>query len=796
MPPLPYSAAQAPLAAQPLVQPIVNPFAPGAGRLPPVPAPAFGQQGLAGFGQQPVLPAPGVMGASTTAPRLDAVVITSDLAKYTGNNRTADHKRYIQALADKVLGKDQIGAHLLQLLNALRSVGRGEAFTDLRQVQFTGAEAQLIQQAVASGTYSHIKDSPIQAFYEYVFTVDDFVDQVMSTGSYCIKHLLAVRMSNNVPGINTPEVDANDFLKPQRMSEETIAQMKAQIPPPDFCLWEVRDLAKRFESQRYDAIASAKPLDKFTGFYGLLNPESKVNKVYIKAPADYKTKMAPLDQDKYKDQEAGNWQQQVRSKTMYQQCLDEAVGLGFEFVNTHTALSQGLFRIHFLSEMRLQAPSVAGAVAIAYNMLMGDSKEYPVNALTGELSLREGKTDAEKDLLAQVKTFHEKAKKIIDSTSATGGVPLSKMDWINAFAHANFSPLLWGTGLLQPKPSQWNAYASNYVRKLFRVLAGDAEPLPATVERPAIGVQVLRSNGGAIGRLISVHSTPVYASPKDNDPAKFNVVDKPEDYVKRLGTVRDAWYSVYSRPERLDIDKSKELDVAITPYPNTDEVAVGYGEVIAAELSEQDDLDAKSLRVGVVIDATKELVELVCNPAKYDRTRALRVADGILRDRMRKAAPAHAIRFCADIAEAVEATRFGKWLEQNYLHPLIRVFHEVVLEGESTPSQPCLQEFEPWPVIQMPDGTVKHVPLSQAGFVDPISGRFVFSQTLDQLKSRCVVPGTGGPVEPVAGVTNLVQGGGLPQPTPQGLAAPQAPKPAVAEQQQPGGVAPAGQPVK
>jgi hypothetical protein len=79
-------------------------------------------------------------------------------------------------------------------------------------------------------------------------------------------------------------------------------------------------------------------------------------------------------------------------------------------------------------------------------------------------------------------------------------------DWCNAFDHDNVSSLLLGTGLLQPKATNWVAYGSNHIRKQWTNWT--LSPNPAWVRRESDTLQ-LPKHGGAIGQYFATTMAPV-----------------------------------------------------------------------------------------------------------------------------------------------------------------------------------------------------------------------------------------------------------------------------------------------
>jgi hypothetical protein len=329
-------------------------------------AAAAGPPGMASFGGAggggPLAAAQQVLQSASVDPMLlqtahGTDLITSGLAKYNGEIRYDEYRRNLRLLADKVLTRDQ-QALLLSILNTSQarmqdpSAAPNVVGITWDKVQFTGAEAVVLLAAskTSAGVHTQLMDTPILPLYEWIFTLDDYLGSCWAQVNRCIQHIKAVRRQANGVRSNEVQVDQRGFLEPMLMSRATSCSWPCRFRrPTSVCGISAMSCATARRGARFAPRAMARWID-LTGLGGIIDQRMRTHDVRG-GPKTYTEKMAAQDdakryglggQSSTKDEEA------LFPKTPYQRCIEEAVDLSYEQVNTCRALEQGLFRVHFM----------------------------------------------------------------------------------------------------------------------------------------------------------------------------------------------------------------------------------------------------------------------------------------------------------------------------------------------------------------------------------------------------------------------------------------------------------------
>jgi hypothetical protein len=716
-------------------------------------------------------------------------LITSGLAKYNGEIRYDEYRRNLRLLADKVLTRDQ-QALLLSILNTSQarmqdpSAAPNVVGITWDKVQFTGAEAVVLLAAskTSAGVHTQLMDTPILPLYEWIFTLDDYLGSCWAQVNRCIQHIKAVRRQANGVRSNEVQVDQRGFLEPMLMSQGDIDQLSVQIPPPDFCLWDFRNELRNSESRRYVSVSGEGKLDRLTGLGGLIDKRQR-NMTYVEDSKTYTEKMAPSDDARYGLGQkkalgtAGTGRQGLFPKTPYQRCIEEAVDLSFEQVNTCRALEQGLFRVHFMPVNKLHAGAekqtlsdfllqsltyfIAGPAFKPYKELPAPQKTT-ADPSTG-LVLKKvtfGKDSSGNPVGGYVKVLSRDAK---DGAST---VPCEQGMWCNAFDHDYVSADLLGCGVLQPKPQNWAAYGNNHVRKQWEnwTLSPNAKFARGTDD-----ILLLPRQGGAISNFFATTLPSV------------SVVPATKLRHTQLGASATAtriikgWF--YTTKEEVKLSSLNDPLLAAFPYPasSTD----GYsGEDKAASKVATPGFDESggTLSHLVLVDegyeqaakAVPSTDELDLSVSKLtdrnlregpNRVTAVELSDAIIWERMKEMKKFnHPIQHCAVIGEALKDLRLNDWIKEHFLYQLIRIFNEVRNAEMAQVQVSCPTGTDPYPMMRGANGELVAVPIRQAMTIDPSTGQMVFDPRVAADVTRCVLPGLQQEPPPVPGIANAPLG--------------------------------------
>jgi hypothetical protein len=676
-----------------------------------------------------------------------------------------------------------------------------------QHIRYVGEEAMILSQLMQTGAYANLETTPILAFYEYVFTIDDFTGHCMSLSEKCVRHLLAVRRPEVVPGSVRVEKTTDGRLLPQPMSTEEIDKHKTQVPPPDFCLWEFRDKMAAYGRQRY-ADDDKKKLDKLAGMESVMSRETGSDITYVDDPLTYGDQFSAHIRDRalgpalytryqtYTPDENPRPPNQARlepamiAKTPYQMAIDEAVRCSFDYYNIYQALTQGLYRVHVMKNARkLQAPTTEltwyqqALLQLIYNFRKNSK---------GPLTFLEEKVNGVDPNLAGVAPL----KTAVEQVPIVSAEAIGSGDWINAFANPIVSGVLHtGVGFLQPKPVQWADYGSNYIRKVWSnwTAGGDA---PESMRRRE-HIQRLPLRGGAIAERFAVFTGQPIIKCMPGPDTNLWYTDKPQS-IGRIKEKANGPYGtslhVYTNRDaaKTAIDAAR-TQWTLNPITKITRLWSGYAKSLEDQFKQVTtggdvprhdivgaccpwpnghptaDVDKKFMEetmttLGSMTKETTSLTDMVDTQAAGGggldivlHRRARYVAIPVERETIWQLAEKlteHPIQYIAPLGRAAAKVKLDGWLRRHYLFPLMRIFNEVVTD-RTTAELRCPVDSQVWPVMLNAQGQASAVPLSQAGHIDPTSMQMVFNPAVSQGLSRCVLPGAPQPPA-VPGMGNVI----------------------------------------
>jgi hypothetical protein len=679
--------------------------------------------------------------------------------KYDGKIRTAQHQQFLMALADQILNVTDWNS-LLSALNGYRMQGvramqqqTGPTAVQKQDVKFNGEEAMILSQLVQSGTYDRLKGTPILAMYEYFLTIDDYCNKCAELSEKCVRHLLAVRRQGNAPTTVTVETTEEGRLLPQRMSEEDIARHKEQVPPPDFFMWVIRDLMPKHEKRRFESAQDTS--DKLTGLEGPMSPQFECRLTYVGNGANYKAHFSEKDQEQFRDVSEAS---KIFPKTQYQLCLDEAVLLSHPFYADYIAICEGLFRIHFLRDVRrLHAPDTSAwdvnfTIQAVRTLLNVPDTEV---ALT-KLPERDDKTEQDwftQNLGTEKDKIPNARNRLANETvSPYGDTVLQPSEYVNGCDSAIVSGSPAGAGMLQPKALPWHDYGDNYIRVVLGLWTGS----PARVEKRKAFTQTIPRSGGAIGEYFATYvanaavMTAAGDNPKTTVSSEIDALRKLQkenaEYARNAG--------IFNRlVNRIGVS-SAIADASVI----ADSKVVSKDAVwVAAPFGFNGDQSKLKTQLGKVVSqpVSPNGVSVAFESSEVEESQARTRARYTPRDVMWERAAQlkeHPIQHIGNLGRACAKTHFDNWLKRNYLFPLIRIFNEVCtdhMEGELN----CPPSTEIYPVVSQ-GGNLYAAPASQVGILDPTTGRMTYPGAV-QDASRCVLPGAT-PPPPVPGFAHKV----------------------------------------
>lgn len=682
---------------------------------------------------------------------------------YSGKHRIEEHQAYLKALAQRVFFDMQVTRTLLDALNSQSTLSADEkarkVYASLEDLEFTGREAALLAAAAEMGAMQHIKNTPILAFYEYVFTVDDFVIACRAEAQQIISHLKAVREKPGVSFMLAPTQKVGEQLKPQRMVESQMRSLREHIPPPDTLLWRIKDDMRRHGRYR----RGIDGLDCLLGLEGPLSPEFGAGRVYVHSFEDYDRSLLTEDAVKqYGSIAAGGKSTHVAPKTPYQRAIDEAILASYERYNDFQSLRQGLFRIHFMRENKLKGVEYSSVADYFFEM-------YDPS-----------RTSTIADPIVRDRLQTKRAEQI-------SKMLLERGDWINAFDNK-----FCVDALLSPKSPDWQAYPHNYIRHLWRSWTKATKYAAEFAQR---GPMTLPPRGGMIGQFWSVkmYDPSFILCLGAKDPTKKNACFIVHEETQKaalsaaLTADNSGWFSSMTQEqkkanerdasERLaaskpclmaptlipDIsiprtgdniterakatltvvgDKTKDVPGIYVVYEPKSGSAFSWS-AWAARMYGEKETQGKAAYTDEFYGHLPALVYQGATTFNFTPTEAWEISDVQLQDEMLKFQGKHAISQCAAIMRAVDAVHFDSFLRDYFLHPLIRIMHETTVDDEAVLNCPAFPEMrdgvsEPWPVRRAPDGTLIPVQLQDAVYYDPSTGARRFRQDVDKTFSRCV----------------------------------------------------------
>ncbi len=726
-----------------------------------------------------VAPPPGQMtaaGAVLQAASVDPMLlqtahgtdlITTGLAKFNGSIRYPQYQANLRLLAEKVLTRDN-QALLLSILNTSQarmqdpSAAPNVVGITWDKVRFVGQEAVVLLAAAktSQGVQTQLMDTPILPLYEWIFTLDEYLGSCWAQVNRCIQHIKAVRRQADGVRSNDVKVDQRGFLEPMLMSQGDIEQLAMQIPPPDFCLWDFRNELRNSEARRFVQTQGEGKLDRLAGLGGLIDARQRTM-TYVDDAKTYVENMVHRDRERYGMEPAGGTVtmsgQKLFPKTPYQRCIEEAIDLSYEQVNTCRALEQGLFRIHFMmGTKKLHAGSgkkealddflrssltffLAGPDVPSYRELekkVAVSKECGVTGvdLTGSAYATKGIAKEEVDTLKA------------DPEDGPSQDDCAVGDWCNTFAHDNVVVDLLGVGLLQPKPTNWVAYSSNHIRKQWQKWT--LSPNTAWVRRETDAL-FLPKHGGAIGYFFATTVTNVQYEESTKGLKRSALTAVQTEAAQRQ---RWSWWrmSYSSGPEA-----TPDAPLLCFPYPYSSLKAGGPAK--AADIVSEAYNITFGTTSGIQHKETLLLTKAAASADEFKeakaRTTAVELSPKIIWDRM-KETKNHPIRHCATIGEALKDLRLNDWIKEHFLHQLIRIFNEVRNVEMASTQISCPGGTNPFPMMRGPNGELVAVPLQQAVTIDPSSGQMVYDPRVAADMTRCVLPGMQKEPPPVPGVAN------------------------------------------
>jgi hypothetical protein len=771
--------SRGPLPPQPFMQAAMPFLRSGPAPMPSLGvAPPLGQMSAAGAVLQAASVDPMLL---QTAHGTD--LITTGLAKFNGSIRYPQYQANLRLLAEKVLTRDN-QALLLSILNTSQarmqdpSAAPNVVGITWDKVRFVGQEAVVLLAAAktSQGVQTQLMDTPILPLYEWIFTLDEYLGSCWAQVNRCIQHIKAVRRQADGVRSNEVVVDQRGFLEPMLMSEGDIMQMAMQIPPPDFLLWEFRNELRTSEPRRFVKSSTEGTIDRLTGMGGIIDQRLR-NMTFVEDPSTYSATMTPKDMSIYAPgaSRAGA-AQMLMPKTPYQRCIEEAVDLSYEQVNTCRALEQGLFRIHFMSDVpKLHAGSKIemtlpqfAEIALTYFLAGAQGKAFQPLAQIDRSPIDSGGTPTVISYTPKTPTASAVANKVGPVTTyaedgpSMDGKTLQVSDWINAFDHPHISPYLVGCGILQPKPTEWIAYGSNHIRKIWQNWTLSENPKWA---RRTDSVLSLPPRGGAIGYYFATTGGAVSAKGTTGITFDPNAAASAATAAANagLGNFARRWLT-WRQPVVVDpsqLNRNPDSIFAMFPFPTAQvddlknlkatTAAPLTGNDVAEAVTEAYNKVPASLAAGDEVQSTKALAQKdVRIPA---RVAAVELTPQIVWERMAKMEN-HPIRHCATIGKALHELRLNDWIKEHFLHQLIRIFNEVRNVEMASTQISCPGGTNPFPMMRGPNGELVAVPLQQAVTIDPSSGQMVYDPRVAADMTRCVLPGTQKEPPPVPGVAN------------------------------------------